>query len=77
MVDRFNDYYNKGVNAGIIEWNLTSNWFSRTNASVQAFYYGIDRKTVYDQGQRRDRSRPVTYRVCFRLLQADARQVCL
>ncbi|MFZ2413469.1 MAG: ABC transporter substrate-binding protein [Candidatus Cryosericum sp.] len=45
MGDRFNVYYNKGVNAGIIEWNLTSNWFKDKRVR-QAFYYGIDRKTV-------------------------------
>lgn len=45
MGDKFNVYYNKGVNAGIMEWNLTSDWFKDKRVR-QAFYYGIDRKTV-------------------------------
>jgi len=41
----FNVYYNPGTTAGIMEWNLTSPWFSDKRVR-QAFYYGIDRTYI-------------------------------
>lgn len=45
MGKSFNVYYNKSTSAGIIEWNLTTAWFKDKRVR-QAFYYGIDRKTI-------------------------------
>ena len=45
MGTTFNVYYNKGTTCGIIEWNLTSEWFKDKRVR-QAFYYGIDRALV-------------------------------
>ncbi|MHB8071059.1 MAG: ABC transporter substrate-binding protein [Candidatus Cryosericum sp.] len=45
MGKQFNVYYNKGTTSGIIEWNLTSEWFKDVRVR-QAFYYGIDRKLI-------------------------------
>jgi peptide/nickel transport system substrate-binding protein len=45
MGKSFNVYYNKSTSAGILEWNLTSSWFKDKRVR-QAFYYGIDRKTI-------------------------------
>jgi len=45
MGKTFNVYYNKSTSAGIMEWNLTSKWFKDVRVR-QAFYYGIDRKTI-------------------------------
>ena len=45
MGSQFNVYYNKGTTSGIIEWNLTTDWFKDVRVR-QAFYYGIDRKMI-------------------------------
>jgi peptide/nickel transport system substrate-binding protein len=45
MGNKFDVYYNKGTTSGIMEWNLTSNWFKDVRVR-QAFYYGIDRKMI-------------------------------
>ena len=45
MGNKFDVYYNKGTTSGIMEWNLTSNWFKDVRVR-QAFYYGIDRKLI-------------------------------
>jgi peptide/nickel transport system substrate-binding protein len=45
MGNAFNVYYNKGTTSGIMEWNLTSDWFKDVRVR-QAFYYGIDRKLI-------------------------------
>lgn len=45
MGKSFHVYYNKSTSAGIMEWNLDSKWFKDKRVR-QAFYYGIDRKTI-------------------------------
>jgi peptide/nickel transport system substrate-binding protein len=45
MGKEFNVYYNKGTSCGIMNFNLTSEWFKDVRVR-EAFYYGIDRSLV-------------------------------